>query len=124
MIAAATLSGTERATLDDGRSFRGPNAEGDAARALLADGVDRATRLTFFRDGRPALIGTVGAFAGRAWAGGDRDPSFRSWRPHPHAEPATRHGEEAPQNGGMGSGRHLPALDDVAVAGTAGGSAA
>lgn len=76
----------ERAALSDRREWRGPNALGDIARALIGEGADPDAKLVALRDGRPVLEGSVGAFAGRQWAGSDADPQFRPWRPHPRAQ--------------------------------------
>ena len=81
----ATYAGHERVEYD-GQVYTGPNAEGDLARALIGAGIDPAEKLVFNRDGKPALQGTIGAFAARAWAGADADPQFRRWRPHPDGQ--------------------------------------
>jgi hypothetical protein len=81
-IIHAVYTGSERVELS-GAVHTGPNAEGDLARALIGQGIDPGEMLVFSRNGTPALRGTVGAFAGRAWAGADADPQFRRWRPHP-----------------------------------------
>ena len=62
----------------------GPNAEGDLARALIGQGVDPATPLRFCRAGVPQLVGTVGAFAARAYPGGAAQGS--RWQPHPRGK--------------------------------------
>jgi hypothetical protein len=80
----------EAVQLPDGRTWRGPNAESNAARALLADGMAPDTRLVFCRDGRPALEGPILAFAARTWAGAEADPAFRRWRPHPRQNAFSR----------------------------------
>lgn len=84
MIEAA-YTGLERVE-HGGEAYTGPGAEGDLARALIGQGVDPATPLAFARNGVPALRGTVGAFAGRAWAGQGGDPQFVRWRPHPQGK--------------------------------------
>lgn len=85
MIQLVTLLPRERAALSDGREWRGPNALGNLSRTLIGDGADPSAKLLALRDGRPVLAGRIGAFAGRAWAGANRDPAFQRWRPHPHA---------------------------------------
>jgi len=74
--------GAEAVQLPDGRVFKGPSCESDAARALLADGLAPDARLRFLRDGRPSLTGGVLAFAARIWAGAAADPASRKWRPY------------------------------------------
>jgi hypothetical protein len=78
-----TLLAPERARLPDGREFSGQNATGNAARALIADGVDPAEPMvTRWADGRPSMAGTVHAFA--LWRYSDDGRS--AWSPHPKAE--------------------------------------
>ena len=91
-------SAAEAVTLPDGRTWRGPNCEGSAARHLLADGLPPDTRLVFCRDGKPALRGGIVTFAARAWAGAEQDPAFRTWRPHP-LQNALQALAAAPENG-------------------------
>ena len=74
--------GAEVVMLADGRVFKGPSCESDAARALLADGLAPDAKLVFCRDGRPSLMGNIVTFAGRVWAGAAADPAFRKWRPY------------------------------------------
>jgi hypothetical protein len=59
----------------------------DGARALLADGVDAATRIALRHAGSvtAALRATVGAAAGLTIEEGERPPIFRRWKPSPHA---------------------------------------
>ena len=59
----------------------------DAARVLLAEGSDPATRLVMRHAGSStdALTGTVGAAAKLTIEEGDRLPYLRRWRPSPHA---------------------------------------
>lgn len=57
--------GAEAVRLPDGRVFRGPSCESNAARALLASGLQPDARLIFMRDGRPSLMGNIVSFAGR-----------------------------------------------------------
>jgi len=78
----------EAVQLPDGRAFTGPNAESNAARALLADGVVPDTRLVFCRDDKPALRGGIITFAGRVWAGARFDPAHRAYRPR-HSQNAS-----------------------------------
>jgi hypothetical protein len=104
-------SAAEAVTLPDGRTWRGPNCESNAARQLLADGLAPDTRLVFCRDGKPALRGGIVTFAGRMWAGEASDPGFRAWRPHPHGNaPGALAG--APENGASGAVGSDPATDD------------
>lgn len=78
-----TLLSAERARLPDGREFSGINATGNAARALIADGVDPAEPMTTrWADGRPSMAGTIHAFA--LWRYSDDGRQF--WRPHPKAD--------------------------------------
>jgi len=91
-------SAAEAVRLPDGRIFRGPSCESNAARALLADGLPPDTRLVFCRDGQPSLRGGLTAFAARAWAGAEQDPAFRTWRPHP-LQNAPQARAAAPENG-------------------------
>lgn len=79
MIRAA-YTGPERVELN-GAVHTGPNAEGDLARALIGVGVEPAELLVFERDGVPQLRGTVGAFAARAYPGGEAQAT--RWAPHP-----------------------------------------
>ena len=72
----------EAVRLPDGRIFRGPSCESNAARALMADGLPPDTRLVFCRGGQPSLRGGLATFAARVWAGKAAGPAFRSWRPH------------------------------------------
>jgi hypothetical protein len=81
-VIRADYTGPERVELN-GAVHTGPNAEGDLARALIGVGVEPAEPIEFCRNGVPQLRGTVGAFAGRAWAGAGGDPQFRRWEPHP-----------------------------------------
>lgn len=86
---SVTSSGTvrnERCQTDDGVIHTGPGCTGAAARHLIAIGVPPSTQLEFLRDGKPVLLGTVHAFAIRAWGGVNRDPFYRPWAPHPDAE--------------------------------------
>lgn len=109
MIEAA-YTGPERVE-HDGTAYTGPNAEGDLARALIGQGVDPTTPLTFSRDGRPALRGTVGAFAARAWGGNGADPQFKRWQPHPmgsYASPLMTWHSLRPPPGLRGKPGHRP----------------
>ena len=103
-------SAAEAVRLPDGRIFRGPSCESNAARALLADGLPPDTRLVFCRNGQPSLRGGLTAFAARAWAGAEQDPAFRTWRPHPrqNARSALAAG---PENGVACMGQGHPTGD-------------
>jgi hypothetical protein len=59
----------------------------DAARALLAEGVDPATRIMMRHAGSAtdALTATVAVAAKLTVEDGDRVPYFRRWRPSPRA---------------------------------------
>ena len=104
-------SAAEAVRLPDGRIFRGPSCESNAARALLADGLPPDTRLVFCRDGQPSLRGGLTAFAARAWAGAEQDPAFRTWRPHPRQN-ALQALAAAPENGVAAIGPGCPTGDD------------
>ena len=108
MIHIANLLPRERAALPDGREWRGPNALGDIARALIGEGAEPGAKLQVLRDGQPAMHGTIAAFAGRQWAGTDADPQFRRWRPHPRAQMSPRLVQWATKNGFMGPPGHSP----------------
>jgi hypothetical protein len=107
--------------LADGRVFKGPSCESDAARALLSDGLAPDTRLIFMRDGRPSLMGGVLAFAARVWAGAADDPAFRKWRPYRRQHAPSGLGMEA-ASGAMAMGCGNPTDDDEDASG-AGGAA-
>lgn len=78
-----TLLSAERMRLPDGREFR---STGDAARALIADGVDPAEPMTTrWADGRASMAGTVGCFARWRIVDGDRGIGRAKWAPHPQA---------------------------------------
>jgi hypothetical protein len=96
----------ERAALSDRREWRGRNALGNAARALVDEGAYPDAKMLSLRDGRPALEGTIAAFAGRQWAGADADPQFRPWRPHPRAQMPPRLVAWATENGFLPPGRY------------------
>jgi hypothetical protein len=100
-------SAAEAVTLADGRIFRGPSCESNAARQLLADGLPPDTRLVFCRAGKPALRGDITAFAGRMWAGEARDPAHRPYSPH-HRQNAISSARLAPKNGVAGFGSIEP----------------
>ena len=109
-------SAAEAVTLPDGRAFKGPNAESNAARHLLADGLPPDTRLVFCRDGKPALRGGIVTFAGRMWAGAKYDPAFQPYHAHPRQN-ATSSTTRATENGVSGAaGRYLPGEDEAALA--------
>jgi hypothetical protein len=77
-----TIHAAERASLPDGRVFTGPQAVGNAARALIADGADpTAPLVTRWADGRASMRGSVAAFA--RWRYSDDGRS--RWAPHPKA---------------------------------------
>lgn len=78
----ATLTGAETVGYA-GEAYVGPNAPGDLCRALIGRGIDPKMRVTFMRDGKPALIGSVQAFAQKAWGGKEADPKNGNWAPHP-----------------------------------------
>ena len=109
----------EAVRLDDGRVFRGPSCESDAARALLADGLAPDARLTFLRDGRPSLTGGVLAFAARIWAGAAADPASRKWRPYRRQHAPSGLGMEA-ASGAMAMEGGTPTADDKAASGAGG----
>jgi len=106
--------GAEAVQLPDGRVFKGPSCESDAARALLADGLAPDARLTFLRDGRPSLTGGVIAFAGRVWAGAADDPASRKWRPYRRQHGPAALGVEA-ASGTMATECGNPTADDKAA---------
>lgn len=113
MIYVVNLLPREHAALPDGREARGPNALSDLARALIGDGADPSARLVGLRDGRPAIDGSVGTFAGRQSSGSDTDPKFRAWRPHPRAQMPPRLVAWAIQNGFLGPCRYRPTGDTL-----------
>lgn len=113
--------GAESVRLADGRVFKGPACESDAARALLADGLQPDARLVFMRDGQPSLEGGVIAFAGRVWAGAAADPAFRKWRPARRQQAPATLGMKA-VGGAVASAAGHPAGDGKAAHG-AGGAA-
>ena len=121
MIHIANLLPRERAALPDGREWRGPNALGDIARALIGEGAEPGAKLQVLRDGQPAMHGTIAAFAGRQWAGTDADPQFRRWSPHPRAQMSPRLVRWGAKNGFLGprcyspSGNALEASGDDGV---------
>jgi hypothetical protein len=109
-------SAAEAVTLADGKTWRGPNCEGSAARHLLADGLPPDTRLVFCRDGKPALRGGIVTFAGRMWAGAKYDPASQPYHAHPRQD-ATSSTTQAPENGVSGAvGSHLPGAGETAMA--------
>ena len=109
-------SADEAVTLPDGRTWRGPNYEGSAARHLLADGLPPDTRLVFCRDGKPALRGGIVTFAGRMWAGAKYDPAFQPYRAHPRQN-ATSSTNRATENRVAGAaGRYLAGDVEAALA--------
>lgn len=109
-------SADEAVTLPDGRTWRGPNCEGSAARHLLADGLPPDTRLVFCRDGKPALRGGIVTFAGRMWAGAKYDPAFQPYRAHPRQN-ATSSTNRATENRVAGAaGRYLAGDVEAALA--------
>lgn len=59
----------------------------DAARVLLADGVEPSTRIVMRHAGSmvDALISTIGAAAKLTVEEGERAPTFRPWKAGPHA---------------------------------------
>jgi len=71
----------------------------DACRVLLGEGVDPATRMVLRHAGQDydALRSTVGAAARLTIEEGERPPTFRRWKPSPHAAvtPSVRQTEEA-----------------------------
>lgn len=111
MLYLVNLLPRETAALPDGRAWRGPNALGDIARTLIAEGAEPGAKLVTLRDGRPAVEGTIAAFAGRQWAGADTDPAFRKWRPHPRAQMPPRLLAWATENGFLRPGRGQPTCD-------------
>lgn len=119
MIHLVNLLPRERAALPDGRAWRGPNAMGDLARVLIGEGADPDAKLVALRDGRPVLEGPLCAFAGRAWAGANRDPAFQRWRPHPHARLPLPLVRWATENGFLPPGRSPPTGDTLEAAGDA-----
>ena len=106
--------GAEAVQLPDGRVFKGPSCESDAARALLADGLAPDARLTFLRDGRPSLTGGVIAFAGRVWAGAADDPASRKWRPYRRQHAPSGLGVEA-TSGAIAMEGGIPSSNDKAA---------
>jgi hypothetical protein len=79
----AILGGAESVAYR-GEAWTGPNAEGDLCRCLIGRGVDPAERVVFLRDGKPALSGSLAAFARRRYPGGDAHG--HRWTPHPLGE--------------------------------------
>ena len=109
----------EAVRLPDGRAFKGPNCESNAARALLADGLAPDVRLVFCRDGKPALRGGIITFAGRMWAGAASDPAFRPYTPNPrqNAAPGMK---GAAKNGVSEPGASHPTGGDIGASGAGG----
>ncbi len=102
--------GAEAVQLPDGRVFRGPSCESNAARALLASGLQPDARLIFMRDGRPSLMGNIVSFAGRVWAGAADDPASRKWRPYRRQRAPSGLGMEA-ASGAMAMEGGTPTAD-------------
>jgi hypothetical protein len=82
-ILRVQLSGSESCTTPDGVTHTGPGCCGAAARHLISHGTSPNVRLRFMRGDRVSLSGTVDAFARQSWAGSDKDPGMRKWRPDP-----------------------------------------
>lgn len=79
----AIIEAAERVRLSGGQTFTRRNAETDAARYLIGEGVAAATPMRFlWHDDRPSTTGTVGAYARRYYG----ESGVRKWKPHPRAE--------------------------------------
>ncbi|NCY24170.1 MAG: hypothetical protein EBX37_04710 [Alphaproteobacteria bacterium] len=109
-------SAAEAVTLADGKTWRGPNCEGSAARHLLADGLPPDTRLVFCRDGKPALRGGIVTFAGRMWAGAKYDPAFQPYHSHPRQDATSSTNRAAENRVGGAAGSHLAGDVEAALA--------
>jgi hypothetical protein len=106
--------GAEAVQLPDGRVFKGPSCESDAARALLASGLQPDAKLIFLRDGRPSLMGNIVSFAARVWAGAADDPASRKWRPYRRQHAPSGLGVEA-TSGAIAMEGGIPSSNDKAA---------
>lgn len=86
MVAVVRITGDspkDSCVTSDGVDHYGPSCLNKAARHLIAQGADPMRKMNVMRGDQIVLIGTIHAFALRVWAGSDRDPAFRRWRPMP-----------------------------------------
>jgi hypothetical protein len=83
LMATVILNGSEQCVTPDGVAHTGPGCCGAAARHLISKGTSPKARIRFKRDGQTVMSGTIDSFAQKMWAGADRDPAMRKWRPDP-----------------------------------------